>query len=62
MTYNEARDAYGNLSREQRGRVLDLVSTFTDAQAGAAAEAAFVRALEQVQAEARTYGYFGYSP
>lgn len=60
MTYNEARDAYSQLAKWQRIRVLDLVSTFTDAQIGEEAEAAFVKAVQQVQAKAVPLMYRGF--
>lgn len=49
--YNEARDVYGTLSKEQRNRVLDLVSEKTNFHTGEEAEAAFVAAVEQVRKE-----------
>jgi hypothetical protein len=52
MTYSEARDRYGKLTKEQRSAVLDGVSQRTSMQVGPEAEAAFVTAVEAVEAAA----------
>lgn len=60
MTYNEARDAYGQLSKAQRWRVLDLVAENCRVHAGPEAEAAFIKAVEQVQNEGSYFYGLGY--
>lgn len=57
--YDQARDTYGTLSKEQKSKVLDRVSQKTDMFSGPVAEQAFIEAVKEIKEETSTLWNYG---